>query len=145
MTEENVHAAKDAGAQFALAPALNPEVVAEAQQADLPFLPGVATPSEIERGLSLGCQVLKFYPVAALGAAATIKTLAGPYRHTGVRFLPTGGVHVESLAEYLGIDEVVAVGGSWLAKPSDVASGDWSGITARCRDAARRVKEARGG
>jgi 2-dehydro-3-deoxyphosphogluconate aldolase/(4S)-4-hydroxy-2-oxoglutarate aldolase len=135
LTPDNLKAAFDAGAAFALAPGCNPTIVNLAAKIGLPFFPGVATPSEVEQALELGCQTLKFFPAQQLGGVAMLNALAGPYRHTGVKFIPTGGVTPANLPEYLGCNVVAAVGGTWLAKPEDFAAGKWADITQRCRDA----------
>jgi 2-dehydro-3-deoxyphosphogluconate aldolase/(4S)-4-hydroxy-2-oxoglutarate aldolase len=141
---ENLEAAKACGARFGVAPGLNPDVVTRARQIGLPFVPGVATPSEIERALSLGCRLLKFFPSEALGGIAMIKALAGPYRHTGLRLVPTGGVNAGNLDSYLSLDVVAAVGGTWIATRDALASGDWHGIRDRCRAVGALVERLRG-
>lgn len=115
LSMEQVSDAADAGAQFGLAPGLNPSVVKAARDQNLPFIPGVATPSEIEKALELGCKVLKFFPAEPMGGVATLKAFAGPYRHTEVKFIPMGGVNESNMDDYLDLDSVIAVGGSWLA------------------------------
>lgn len=115
LTPEQVSEAVNAGAQFGLAPGLNPTVVNAAHDQNLLFIPGVATPSEIEQALELGCKVLKFFPAEPMGGVATIKAFAGPYRHTEVKFIPMGGIDESNMKEYLDLDSVIAVGGSWLA------------------------------
>ncbi|MCG8585876.1 MAG: bifunctional 4-hydroxy-2-oxoglutarate aldolase/2-dehydro-3-deoxy-phosphogluconate aldolase [Pirellulales bacterium] len=139
LTRENVDAAKESGAQFAVAPGFNPDVVKHAQEVGLPFAPGVATPSDIEGSLALGLMLLKFFPAGALGGPAMLKAISAPYRHTGVEFMPTGGVNAENAAEYLAIDAVVAVGGTWIAKPEDLAEGRWDAIRERCAEIVTRV------
>ncbi|MBP5320425.1 MAG: bifunctional 4-hydroxy-2-oxoglutarate aldolase/2-dehydro-3-deoxy-phosphogluconate aldolase [Kiritimatiellae bacterium] len=141
LTRENLRCAVDAGAAFGVAPGLNPEIVQAAREAGLPFLPGVATPSEIERGLALGCRLLKFFPAEALGGVRLLTAFAGPYRHMGVRFMPTGGINAGNLSDYLRLPTVTAVGGTWLAKAEDMERGDWAAVTERCR-AARQIAEA---
>ena len=93
LSEENVDAAKAAGARFGVAPGLNPAVVQHAAQVGLPFVPGVCTPSEIEQALGLGCRMVKFFPAESGGGVEMVKTLATPYAHTGIRFMPTGGLN----------------------------------------------------
>ena len=115
LSTEQVSDAADAGAQFGLAPGLNPAVVKAARDQNLPFIPGVATPSEIEQALELGCKVLKFFPAETMGGIKTLKALSGPYSHTGVKFIPMGGIDESNLNDYLELDSVIAVGGSWLA------------------------------
>ena len=140
---ENLRAAKESGARFGVAPGLNPDVVAEAARLVLPFVPGVATASEIERGLALGSRVLKLFPVALLGGPAFVNVLAGPFGHTGVQFVPSSGVTEETLASYLACPMVIAVGGTWIAPKEVVAAGDWQEIQRRARSAREIVTEAR--
>lgn len=139
LTIENLEAAKGCGAKFAVAPGLNPAVVERAQEIDLPFVPGVCTPTDIEAAMSLGCRTLKFFPAGALGGPAMVKALSGPYAHTGVKFVPTGGVNADNLESYLALPTVAAVGGTWIAKKDDIAAGNWSEITQRCKAVAETV------
>ncbi len=140
---EQLDLAKECGARFAVAPGTNPAVVTRAAEIGLPFIPGVATPTDIELAMALGCQHLKFFPAEACGGTAMLSALSAPYRHTGVRFVPTGGVKPANLVDYLRIDTVMAVGGTWIATKEDIAGGRWTEIRARCEDACRRVKEVR--
>ncbi len=135
LTQSNLQDAKDCGARFAVAPGLNPEMLQAAKALDLPFVPGIATPSDIEMGLALGCTTLKFFPAGALGGVAMLKALSGPYAHTGIRFMPTGGVNLQNLGQYLSLPTVSAVGGTWLAKSADIAAGNWDVITAASKEA----------
>jgi 2-dehydro-3-deoxyphosphogluconate aldolase / (4S)-4-hydroxy-2-oxoglutarate aldolase len=145
LTIENLEAAKDSGAAFAVAPGLNPQIVRHARQLGLPFIPGVATPTDIEQALSLGCRLLKFFPAEALGGVAMLEAMAAPFRHVGLRFMPTGGINPDNLASYLKLDIVAAAGGSWLAKSDDFSSGNWDGISQRCREALGIAAAARNG
>lgn len=144
LTPANLEAAKASGAAFAVAPGLNPQIVKQAQQMGLPFVPGVATPSDIEQGLALGCKLLKFFPAEALGGVPMIEALSAPYKHTGVRFMPTGGVNTGNLEAYLKLDTVAAVGGTWIAKKDDLTAGKWDDIRQRCKAALEIVAKARG-
>jgi 2-dehydro-3-deoxyphosphogluconate aldolase/(4S)-4-hydroxy-2-oxoglutarate aldolase len=143
LTPANLEAARVSGAAFAVAPGLNPQLVKEAQALGLPFIPGVATPSEIESALGLGCTLLKFFPAEALGGVAMLEALSAPYKHTGVRFMPSGGVNPGNLESYLKLDTVAAVGGTWLAKKEDLANGNWEEIRNRCATAMRIVRTVR--
>jgi 2-dehydro-3-deoxyphosphogluconate aldolase/(4S)-4-hydroxy-2-oxoglutarate aldolase len=143
LTEGNVKAAVDCGARFAVAPGLNPLIVETAKNAKLPFAPGVATPSDIECALGLGCRTLKFFPAGALGGFKMLKALSGPYQHTGIRFLPTGGVNTANLDEYLSFPLVAAVGGTWLATREDIDQQRWSTIAQRVRVAVDRIASLR--
>lgn len=144
LTPETVKIAVDAGARFAVSPGLNPRVVKAAQELGLPFVPGIANPSDIEAGLELGCRLLKFFPAEALGGTKLLSALSAPYKHTGVRFMPTGGASTANLESYLKIDTVAAVGGTWIAKKEDMAEGKWDLIAQRCREARAIVAAARG-
>ena len=139
LTCEQARAAKECGAQFAVAPGLNPDTVRPAQDLGLPFAPGVATPSEVEQAMALGCRTLKFFPAGALGGVDMLKALAAPYGHTGVRFMPTGGVKTDNLAQYLALNCVAAAGGTWIATQSDLAQGNWDIIRERCREVTQLV------
>ena len=120
----------DAGAKFAVAPGFNPTIVKEAVANGFAFAPGVCTPSEVEQAMEYGCRFLKFFPAEASGGVNFLKSLIAPYKHLGVRFMPTGGVSTGNVAEYLKLKEVVAVGGTWLGKSSDIESGNWDAIKA---------------
>lgn len=143
LTSENLAAAHQAGAKFGVAPGLNPEILAEAQDLGLPFMPGVATASDIECALSMGCQQLKFFPAEPLGGVKMLKALAAPYAHTGVQFVPLGGLNVHHVEDYLRLPSVSAVGGSWIAKREDILAGNWVEVQQRCREACDCVRRVR--
>lgn len=122
--------AADAGAQFLVAPGLDEAVLAAALARNVPYIPGVVTPTEVGRALNLKCKLLKFFPAEASGGVAMLKALAGPFAHTGVRFVPTGGITAATLPAYLALPQVAAVGGSWMADRELVAQHAWGKITA---------------
>jgi len=134
LTAEQVERAVEAGATFGLAPGFNPATVGRARELGLTFVPGVMTPSEIESALALGLKTLKFFPAEAAGGAAMLKTLAAPYAHTGVRFIPTGGIHVQNMGGYLALPAVAAVGGSWMVEKALIDAGRWDEIASRTRE-----------
>ncbi|MBV9963214.1 MAG: bifunctional 4-hydroxy-2-oxoglutarate aldolase/2-dehydro-3-deoxy-phosphogluconate aldolase [Parafilimonas sp.] len=103
-----------AGAQFGLSPSLNKTICEEAKQLNLPFIPGIMTPSEIEFAHESGCSILKLFPAAQLGGVAFLKAMLGPYEQLDVQFIPMGGVTINNLKEYVQMKNVIAVGGSWL-------------------------------
>ena len=144
LTSANLRAAKASGGAFAVAPGLNPQIVRQARELGLPFMPGVATPSDIEQGLALGCKLLKFFPAEALGGVPMIEALSAPYQHAGVRFIPAGGVNTGNLESYLKLNTVAAVGGTWIAKKEDLAAGKWDDIHRRCKAALEIVANVRG-
>lgn len=129
LDNDQVNRARDAGAVFGLAPGLNPDIIAAARGVGLEFSPGVMTPSEVEQALSLGCKLLKFFPAEVAGGVGMLKALAGPYGHTGLKFIPTGGVSSGNLADYLKLPVVAAIGGSWMVDKKLVNDGNWAEIT----------------
>ena len=118
---------------FAFSPGATPELLDAARDMGVPFVPGIATASELIAALARGFRTVKLFPAAQLGGPATLRALGGPFPH--VRFNPTGGITAANMAEYLDLPNVVAVGGSWLAPPPDVAAGQWGAITARAEQA----------
>jgi 2-dehydro-3-deoxyphosphogluconate aldolase/(4S)-4-hydroxy-2-oxoglutarate aldolase len=135
LSVEHARRAAELGVAFGVAPGLNPAVVREANANKLPFFPGVMTPSEVETAFGLGCRILKFFPAEQAGGAAMVKALAAPYRHLGIRFIPTGGVSMKNLKDYLALPEVAAVGGTWLATRETIQARDWGRIEALSREA----------
>ncbi len=139
----SVEAARAAGASFGLAPGFDAAVVAEARAAGLPFAPGVMTPSELGAALALGVRLLKFFPAGIAGGPAALEGIAAPFRHLGPRFIPTGGVTEATLGDWLRDPAVLAVGGTWVARPADMRGGRWGEISARARAAVAAVARAR--
>jgi 2-dehydro-3-deoxyphosphogluconate aldolase/(4S)-4-hydroxy-2-oxoglutarate aldolase len=135
LTSEIAQQAVDAGARFLVAPGFNPAVTRHAAVLGVPMIPGVATPTEIEAALAEGLTLLKLFPAAALGGPGYIGAIAAPY--PGVRFIPTGGIGPDTLADYLALPSVVAVGGTWIARASALADGEFEGIRTRAAEAAR--------
>ncbi len=136
---DDLKRARDCGAAFAVAPGLNPAVVKAAVDVGLPFAPGVMTPSDIEAAVALGVTTLKFFPAEAAGGVALLKSIYAPYKHLGVRFIPTGGINADNVLKYLVLEAVLAVGGSWIAERGDIAAGNWTKITDNCRQVRQLV------
>lgn len=136
--------AKSAGARFALSPGIDAEVLAAAKAADLPFAPGIMTPSELQIALRHGCPMVKFFPAMAAGGPAMLRNISAPYAHTGIGFNPTGGVTLDNLGDWLSMPQVRAVGGTWIATRADIADGNWAQITENARAAVARAAELRG-
>jgi 2-dehydro-3-deoxyphosphogluconate aldolase/(4S)-4-hydroxy-2-oxoglutarate aldolase len=122
----DIAAAVQAGARFLVSPGTTPELAASALATELPYLPGVATPSEVMAVRALGICVMKFFPAETLGGAAVLRALAPVF--SGVAFCPTGGIDERSAPDYLALPNVPMVGGSWMAPKDAVASGDWARI-----------------
>jgi 2-dehydro-3-deoxyphosphogluconate aldolase/(4S)-4-hydroxy-2-oxoglutarate aldolase len=139
LSERQLDQVREAGAHFGVAPGLNEAVILHARKNDFPFIPGVLTPTEIEKGLALGCTLLKFFPAELAGGARALEVYTAPFAHTGVRFLPLGGIHAGNMAEYLRLPVVAAVGGSWLVDRNLIAERRWDRITALAREAVARV------
>ncbi len=122
----DIAAARAAGARFLVSPGITPELAAAALAAELPYLPGVATPSEVMAARALGICVMKLFPAEALGGTALLRALAPVF--PGIAFCPTGGIDERSAADYLALPNVPMVGGSWMAPRDAVAAGDWGRI-----------------
>lgn len=135
LTPAQADDAKHAGAEFAVSPGMNPRVVKAADDAGLPFAPGILTPSDIEQALECGCRMLKFFPAEPSGGLAYLKAMAAPYLHLGVSFIPLGGVNEKNMASYLADPLIDAVGGSWLAPRDAIREGRWDEITALAKAA----------
>ena len=123
----------EAGARFAVSPGATPELLIAAARSGLPYLPGVATPSEAMAAAAAGYTALKFFPAESSGGPTTLKSLGEVFPK--LRFFPTGGIGQETMGEYLKLENVVCVGGSWIAPREAIRACDWSGITARARTA----------
>ncbi|MGA9778619.1 MAG: bifunctional 4-hydroxy-2-oxoglutarate aldolase/2-dehydro-3-deoxy-phosphogluconate aldolase [Limisphaerales bacterium] len=143
LTADQVQQAAAAGAQFGVSPGLNETVLAAANKIRMPFFPGVMTPTEVDHALNLGCKHLKFFPSEPAGGVAMLKALAGPFAHTGVKFLPTGGINATTLPNYLALPQVAAVGGSWMAEKKLVAEKAWDKIAAITAEALQVVAQAK--
>lgn len=138
---EQVDEAVAAGARFVVSPGLSQRVVDRCREHDVPVVPGVATASEVIAALDLGLDLLKLFPAEASGGPATLEALAAPF--PGVRFIPTGGVGAANAASYLELSCVAAVGGSWMATPKLVKSGDFAAIARLAAEAVALVAEVR--
>jgi len=143
LTVGQVAQAVEAGAAFGVAPGFNPSVLAAAQEAGLSFAPGILTPSDIEQAVEHGCKLLKFFPAEPSGGLSYLKSIASPYAHLGLRFVPLGGLNARNMASYLAEPFIAALGGSWLAPRDLIKAGDWDQITALSAEAVRIIKSAR--
>lgn len=141
LTIDQVDHAVEAGAKFIVSPGLNPTVVNYCMQKGIPVIPGTANPSDIEIALEKGLEAVKFFPAEPLGGLKMIKALSAPY--VGVKFMPTGGISMQNVKEYLAYDRILACGGSWMVKDELIKTGDFEKITGLVREAADLVKEIR--
>ena len=138
-----VEQAVAAGAKFGVAPGLNDVVVKKSLELGMPFVPGVATASEVERAMVLGCKILKLYPADLLGGVKLLKAFNSPYGHTGVKFIPLGGINASNMAEYFTVPNVVAIGGSWFVERKLITGKKWDDITRLTKEALAIAKAAR--
>ena len=122
----DVAAAVNVGAKFLVSPGMTPQLAGAALATELPYLPGVATPSEIMAARALGICVMKLFPAEALGGVELVRALAPVFQ--GIAFCPTGGIDERSAADYLALPNVPMVGGSWMAPRDAIAAGDWARI-----------------
>ena len=134
----------DAGAVFAVAPGMNEKVVEEAKTKQIPFAPGIAVPSDIEKALGLGITTMKVFPAKYLGGIPYMKSIYTPYAHLGLRFIPLGGLVLEDIASCLKEEMILSIGGSWIAQKGDMENRRWSAITQNARKAVEAVKNAGG-
>jgi 2-dehydro-3-deoxyphosphogluconate aldolase/(4S)-4-hydroxy-2-oxoglutarate aldolase len=142
LTVDQANRAVSAGAQFIVSPGFNQKVVDWCLQHEIPVTPGVLTPTEIDMALDRGLKVLKFFPAEAMGGVTTLKAIAAPYK--GVKFIPTGGITQDNLADYLALPSVHCCGGSWLVKASLISAGKFDEITRLTQEALAVVRRVRG-
>jgi 2-dehydro-3-deoxyphosphogluconate aldolase/(4S)-4-hydroxy-2-oxoglutarate aldolase len=145
LTPQQANDAVEAGAAFGVAPGMNPRVVTEARRIGLPFAPGICTPSDIEHALELECTLLKFFPSEPSGGLAFLRSIAAPFAHLGVRYIPLGGVGAGNAELYLKEPSIHALGGSWIAPREMIQKQDWAAITQNAREASDIVARVRGG
>lgn len=144
LTPQMVKDAKAAGAVFGVAPGFDPAVIAAAKEVGLPMVPGIATASELSQALTAGVPMVKFFPAEAAGGVKMIKNLLGAFRFTGVKFMPTGGINLANVRDYLAVPEIVACGGTWIVPKDALAAGDYAAIEKLAADASALVREVRG-
>ena len=141
ITQEQCKKAVESGAKFIVAPGFDEEVVRWCVENNIPVTPGCVTPTEIMAAMKLGLKVVKFFPAGVYGGLSAMKALSGPFG--GIKFIPTGGVNAQNLAEYISAPFIHAVGGSWVCPKADISAGNFEKITALCREAHATVTEAR--
>jgi 2-dehydro-3-deoxyphosphogluconate aldolase/(4S)-4-hydroxy-2-oxoglutarate aldolase len=137
LTKEQVDDAIEAGATFIVSPGLNPEIVKYCIQKNILVVPGCANPSNVEQALSLGLDVVKFFPAEAAGGLAMIKAMAAAY--VNVKFMPTGGVNEKNLKSYLDFPKIVACGGSWMVSADLINAGKFDEIKTITRKAVNEM------
>ncbi|MGN6780347.1 MAG: bifunctional 4-hydroxy-2-oxoglutarate aldolase/2-dehydro-3-deoxy-phosphogluconate aldolase [Marmoricola sp.] len=136
-TADQVDRAAAAGARFVVSPGYDDAVVDRCRERAVPAVPGTATPTEIMRALAAGLTTVKLFPAGLVGGPAAVEAYAAPF--PGLRFVPTGGVTLDTAADYFAHHAVLAVGGSWIAPRDAVAAGRWDEIEERARATVARL------
>lgn len=143
LTKDDVDRAVGAGARFVVSPGSNPETIKHCIANNVPIVPGVATPSEIEQALSLGLNVLKLFPAEVVGGVKMLKALSSPY--SMVKFIPTGGISASNLSEYVQCKNVLACGGSYMVTKDMINNNEFDKITALSKETMEVISNIRGG
>ena len=141
LTTEQAQKAVWCGAQFIVSPGLNPKVVSWCIDRNIPVIPGIATPTELEAALDLGLTTVKFFPAEAFGGLKTLKAISAPYGN--VRFMPTGGISLENMESYLSFSKIIACGGSFMVTGDLIEKEDYGKITELSRAAVDIVRKCR--
>ena len=141
LTMEEAKKAVEAGAKFIVCPGFDKEIVEYAQKSGVQIYPGCVTPTEIQMACKAGLEILKFFPSKQFGGVGTLKALGAPFAK--VKFMPTGGIDLNNLEEYISCKNVVACGGSFIVKESLIDSENWSEITRLSREARTIVDRIR--
>ena len=135
LTPEQAREAKSRGADFGVSPGCNVRVIDAAAEVGLPFAPGIMTPSEIEQALEHGCKLMKFFPAESSGGMKHLQSMAAPYKHLGISFIPLGGLKLSNMRSYTDSPLVTAIGGSWIAPTSLIDAKDWVQIRKNAEEA----------
>lgn len=138
LNEDQVIAAKEAGADFIVSPGLNPKTVKACQKHNIVIVPGVNSPSLVEQALDLGVDTVKFFPAEASGGLPMLKSLLGPYQQ--IKVMPTGGINANNIHDYLALPAVLACGGTWMVEKSLINDGAWEEIGHLVKEIVEAVK-----
>ncbi|WP_273805152.1 bifunctional 4-hydroxy-2-oxoglutarate aldolase/2-dehydro-3-deoxy-phosphogluconate aldolase [Providencia rettgeri] len=128
-----------AGAQFAISPGLTDELLAAAVQGNIPLIPGISTVSELMLGMNYGLKEFKFFPAEANGGVKALKAIAGPFSQ--VRFCPTGGISLANYRDYLALESVLCIGGSWIVPEDVLNTGNYEKITQLAQEAIQGTQD----
>lgn len=140
---QTLDAALQAGSEFIITPGLTDSLLAAGVKCGVPFMPGIATVSDLMRCLEAGINIMKFFPAEANGGAKALKAFAGPF--SDVAFCPTGGISLANMGDYLKLPSVLSVGGSWICPNDLIAAGEWQAITDLAAEATEKVNSIRSG
>lgn len=142
LTTSQVDSAIDAGAKFIVSPGLNPRIVEYCIDKNIPVIPGVSTPSEIEQAMEFGLRVLKLFPAEALGGLNYIQAISAPYQD--IKFIPTGGINIKNVEMYLADRKILCCGGSWMVKEALIENKEFDKIQNNLEEVVKLVKRCRG-
>ena len=142
LTIEQVYEVCEAGAAFGVSPGVNPEVIKYAQSKNLPFGPGVMTPTDIDQSVRLGCRLLKYFPAESSGGLKHLQNIAAPFQHLDIGFIPLGGINSSNMVDYLTSPLITAVGGSWLAPRDLIIKEGWDEISSRAKEARGLIRNS---
>jgi len=142
LDRDNLDRAVASGARFGLAPGYDPDIVAAAKAAGLPFCPGIMTPSDLSLATAAGVRLAKFFPAGIAGGPKALAGISAPFAHLNIHFIPTGGVTEATIGDWLALKAVVAVGGTWIAKTEDIREGRFSEISKTAAAAVRVARQA---
>jgi 2-dehydro-3-deoxyphosphogluconate aldolase/(4S)-4-hydroxy-2-oxoglutarate aldolase len=137
MDVDSLKAVVDAGVDGAISPAFSAKLIHEAEKLNIPYLPAVATPSEVLAGIELGLSEFKLFPAAVVGGVSMLKALASPMPQA--TFCPTGGLTLDNFMDYLSLPNVACVGGSWMMDKTAIAEKDWGKITSIVKESLSRL------
>lgn len=137
LTNEQVDASIDAGVDFIVSPGFNPRTVQYCLDKNMPIVPGVNSPSHVEQAMEMGLRTLKFFPAEPSGGVNMLKALTAVYP---VKFMPTGGVNVNNIDDYLSIPSVLACGGTWMVPTKLIDEGKWDELGLLVREAVEILK-----
>lgn len=143
LTTAQVDEAMAAGAQFIVTPGMDPEIVAYCQKVGIQIFPGCTTPTDYHTAYKFGLEVLKFFPAEQSGGIAKIKAMNAPFPM--FKIMPTGGISLKNLADYVKNPVIAACGGSYMVTADLIDNGKWDEITELCKKSVEIVKEARNG
>ena len=141
LTKEQADRAIAAGVKFIVSPGFNPEITKYVIDKGMLMMPGTATPGEMEQAMSMGLDVVKFFPAEQNGGVAKLKAVAGPY--TNLRWMPTGGVNAKNLLDYLSFNKIIACGGTWMVKKDLIEAENWDEIGINTENAEEAMKAAK--
>ncbi len=142
LTTVQVDQAVEAGAKFIVSPGFDPEIVDYCLEKKIPVFPGCVTPSEVAQAVKRGLKIVKFFPAEQAGSLAMIKAMAAPYN--AIRFMPTGGINLKNLKDYLSCDKILCCGGSWMVKNEMILKGEFDKIETLVKEAKEKADEIRG-